>query len=282
MTTRAKTSQRLQATRRAIQRGAPRVETSRRLVGPGRGRHESIGILPALLFLDWLYQPLPSVRIGMWVVALGGIVYLLARHVLKPLGRKISDEQIALYIEEHRTELDGVLITAAEFGKKREQSSDNQVALIDAVVHEAAARSARTRVGSVIDFSRLKKYGVGAVAGIGLYLVLSVLFPNTVGSHIGRILEPWLVTEQDKAKHAAVAAAEEPMRSRFPSKTRACRAARRSTLRQRFRNPKPAEEAVELYFRPKKSRRRLEKAGDDRDRKAERFPGRAARRKRGP
>ena len=96
---------------------------------------ESIGIVTALLFLDWLYQPQPLVRVGMWAVALAGIIYLLVRHVVKPLLRKIPDEQIALYIEENRTELDGVLITATEYGRKADKFGGKEAALIDAVVH---------------------------------------------------------------------------------------------------------------------------------------------------
>jgi hypothetical protein len=75
---------------------------------------EGIGIFTALLFLDWLYQPQPTVRIAVGALALVALVYLLIRHVVKPLLRQIPDDQIALYIEEHRSDLDGVLITAAE------------------------------------------------------------------------------------------------------------------------------------------------------------------------
>jgi hypothetical protein len=212
---------------------------------------ESIGIFTALLFLDWLYQPLPSIRIGMWVLALGGIVYLLLRHVVKPLGRKITDDQIALYIEEHRQELDGVLITAAEFGRKRDQSSPNQAALIDAVVHEAAARSAKTHVSKVVDLSRLRKYGIGAIIGVGVYLILSVLFPNSIGSHIGRVLEPWLVTEQDKVKHAAVSAAAEPLRIALSKQNTSMPRGASFDFEATLSKPKPADEGVALYFRPK-------------------------------
>src|ERR1700748_3025503 len=69
---------------------------------------ESIGIFTALLFLDWLYQPQRIIRIAIFALALAVIAYLLVRHVVKPLMRKIPDEQIALYIEENRAELGGV------------------------------------------------------------------------------------------------------------------------------------------------------------------------------
>ena len=144
---------------------------------------ESIGILTALLLLDWLYQPQPALRIAMWALALAGIIYFLVKHVARPLARKIPDEQIALYIEEHRKELDGILITAAEYGQKRGDHEGDQAALIDAVVNEATDR-ARVSASRVVDFSRLRKYGVVAVAGICIYILLSILFPSAVGHHL--------------------------------------------------------------------------------------------------
>ena len=51
---------------------------------------ESIGILTALLLLDWLYQPQPALRIAMWALALAGIIYFLVKHVARPLARKIT------------------------------------------------------------------------------------------------------------------------------------------------------------------------------------------------
>ena len=34
---------------------------------------EGIGLFTVLLFLDWLYQPQPDVRLGLWAVALAGL-----------------------------------------------------------------------------------------------------------------------------------------------------------------------------------------------------------------
>ena len=212
---------------------------------------ESIGIFTAMLFLDWLYQPLSAVRIGMWGVALAAIAYFLARHVVKPLLRKIPNEQIALYIEENRTELDGVLITAAEFGRKREQLTGRQADIIDTVVHEAAARSARTQVSHMVDFSRLKKYGIGAAACIAAYVLLSLMFPDTFAHHLGRIFQPWRATEEDKARHAAAAAQAEPIRLTLSKGDTSLPRGTSFDFEATLSKPKPAEQAVTLYFRPR-------------------------------
>ena len=212
---------------------------------------EGIGIFTALLLLDWLYQPLPIIRIGLWAAALAAIAYFLARHVAKPLTRKIPDEQIALYIEENRTELDGVLITAAEFGRKRDQIAGKQVVLIDAVVHEAAARSARTQVGHMVDFSRLRKYGFGALAGLAVYAVLSILFPDTFVHHLGRVLQPWHATDEDLARHAAAVAQAEPLRFTFSKGDTSLPRGSSFDFEVTLSKAKPADDAVVLYFRPR-------------------------------
>jgi hypothetical protein len=212
---------------------------------------ESIGILTALLFLDWLYQPLPLIRIAMWTAAVACIGYFLARHVLKPLLRKIPDEQIALYMEENRRELDGVLITAVEYGRKRNNVSGNQAALIDEVINQAADRSGRTPVGHIVDFARLKKYGLGAVIGIGLYAVLGVLFPNTFGYHIGRVLQPWHATSEDLAKHQAAEEMAAPLRFSLSKGNTSLPRGSSFDFEVTLSKPKPTETPVQVNFRSK-------------------------------
>lgn len=209
---------------------------------------ESVGVLTVLLLLDWLYQPQPMLRTAMWVAALGGIAYLLVRHVIAPLVRRIPDEQIALYIEEHRQELDGILITAAEYGRKRDQLGRGQAALIDAVIREAAAR-AQTSVKQIVDFSRLKKYGAGALMGIALYALLAVLFPQAIGHHVGRVLKPWRVTTEDVAKRAPGAVLLEPIH--FTLNTGDAKLARGSTFEFEAVLSRTADKPVMLNFRPR-------------------------------
>jgi hypothetical protein len=210
---------------------------------------ESIGILTVLLFLDWLYQPQPMVRMALWSVALISIAFFFVRHVVAPLVRKIPDEQIALYIEEHRTELDGVLITAAEYGPRQDRPAGNQAGLIDAVVAEAAARSQRLATRRVVDLSRLKKYGLGAAAGVGVFVLLSVLFPNTVGLRIGRVLQPWRTTTVDLAKRPGTEVLLRPME--FALSKGDVNLPRGASLDLEVTLSRPAEKPVDLNFRPR-------------------------------
>ena len=68
------------------------------------------------------------------------VCFLVARHVLRPLTRRISDEQIALYVEEHSPQFEGALVAAAEF-RQGTWLSDQQAELVDAIIASAAAQA---------------------------------------------------------------------------------------------------------------------------------------------
>ncbi len=201
--------------------------------------------------IDWLYQPQPWARLILSAVAVGAVGYFVARHVVKPLRRRIPDEQIALYIEEQRTELDGMLITASEFIRKRNQAQGQEGALIDAVLRQAAARSGGVPIGRMADLSRLKKYGLLAAAGIGAYILLGALFPATIAPRFARVLQPWHATDEDLAKRAAAVAAAAPMRfSVSPNDPRLPRGAS-FDFEVLLSKEKRQQDAVILNFRPK-------------------------------
>jgi len=155
---------------------------------------EGLGILAVLFFLDWLFQPAIAFRFCLWAAAIAGLGFIFVRHVLRPLFRRIPDEQIALYIEEKRSDLDGVLITAAEYGHERSGMESSQAALIDAILQEATIRSNKLSFRHISDFSRLRKYGIAALAGIVVFILLGLLFPGTFGSRMERVLKPWSAT----------------------------------------------------------------------------------------
>jgi len=59
---------------------------------------ESAGIFALLLLADWIYGARLLPRVIAYVAAVTVVLYLLARHVLRPIFRRITDEQIALYV----------------------------------------------------------------------------------------------------------------------------------------------------------------------------------------
>ncbi|MCL2646719.1 MAG: hypothetical protein FWD61_06905 [Phycisphaerales bacterium] len=158
---------------------------------------ESLGILSVAFLIDWVYQPMPAVRVGLLFVVVAVFAVLLLRHVVRPLLKRISDDQLAMFVEEHSDQFEGALITAAELnhGKGGGESQTPQ-AIVDAVMRAAIARADHANVRSLVDLRRLKKYGVAAVLLLAGYGLMCIAFPD-VGRHASRVLVPWQRTRED-------------------------------------------------------------------------------------
>jgi len=153
---------------------------------------ESVGIVTLVILLSLFYGHIPWARYGLFTAGAAAIVVLTVRHIVRPLLRRIPDEQIALYAEEHDAEFEGALVTAAEFGRKA-GISPLQNRMIQAVVHAADSKAASVRLTSLVSFARLQKYGVAAAVCLVVYIVMCVVFPATVGRHVVAALQPWRV-----------------------------------------------------------------------------------------
>ncbi|MFW6161319.1 MAG: hypothetical protein ACODAJ_01035 [Planctomycetota bacterium] len=159
---------------------------------------EAVGLLTVAVLIDVLYRPLPAVRVALFAVVVAVVFVMAMRHVLGPLRRAIPDEQVALYVEEHSPSFEGALVAAAEF-REGHWLSDQQAMLVDAIIREAAQRAEQIDLRTVLDFSRLRKYGVAAMVVVAAYVGAGVLFPRSVGKHAARVLRPWQETEEDRA-----------------------------------------------------------------------------------
>ncbi len=156
---------------------------------------EAVGILIVALLVDWVYHPTPGVRIALLAAVIVLLAYLLFRHVISPLTKKISDDQLALFVEEHSDHFEGALITATEL--ERNGAPGTPKAITDAVVAAAVSRAGGMNVRSVVDLRRLKKYAMAAVAVVAAYGAMCLLFPETIGRHARRVMAPWHRTSED-------------------------------------------------------------------------------------
>ena len=129
---------------------------------------EAIGVFSVLLLLNWKYQPEPAVR---WVFSLAGLAVaaaLVFRHVARPLLHRITDDQLALYVEEHNDSYEGALMTAAEFGNKADLSP-LQSDMVGAVLAEAERRAKRDDPRRIVPLGRLCRYGILALSLWAVY-----------------------------------------------------------------------------------------------------------------
>ncbi len=116
---------------------------------------------------------------------------------MAPLLRRIADQQLALYVEEHDPRFEGALVSAAEF-RDSQFLSAQEVGLVEAIIASAASRAERLDLRRVIDLSRFRKYGVAAAVVLVAYLAAGIGFPAAVGHHAVRVLRPWEPTQEDR------------------------------------------------------------------------------------
>ncbi|MCZ0933973.1 MAG: hypothetical protein OXJ54_02210 [Gemmatimonadetes bacterium] len=122
-------------------------------------------------------------RIVLWAAAAG----LLAWFVVRPLLRRVSDAQVALYLEEHEPSLKAAFLAAIERAKSPGARSG-----LDARLLEVAARRAR-RVdrGRRVERDRLRRstaWFAGVASAVLLIALFGPAFQGTAGS---LLLSPW-------------------------------------------------------------------------------------------
>ena len=91
--------------------------------------------------------------------------------IVRPLRRRVTDDQVALYLEEHEPSLQATLVSAVEASRTGHGES---AALIRRVVEQAIAACQRANAPRTVESKPLRRYGV-VLAGAAVVAVLAVL-----------------------------------------------------------------------------------------------------------
>jgi hypothetical protein len=209
---------------------------------------ESVGILIVALLVDWVYRPAPGVRTGLLVLVVLAVGVLFVRHVVRPLMRKISDDQLALFVEEHSDQFEGALITATELKEGGASAGETPKSVIDAVMRAAVMRAEKGNVRSAVDWRRLKKYGLGAVFVMAGYGLVCLMFPNTIGRHASRVLAPWQKSADELQRQKLAPGQLAPLE--FALSKGDSKVLRRSTFDLEATLSRASSQPVVLNFRP--------------------------------
>ena len=154
------------------------------------------GLVGVAVLADVLFSPERTGRVILLGGAVAATAFLTARHILAPLWRKITDKQMALYLEERDPGFEGALIAAVEFGPEHELSA-RQSQIIQSILHEAVVRAERFDLRKALDLRRFRKYGIVAVVMLGAYLTVGLALPDSVGKHVSRVVAPWKATTEE-------------------------------------------------------------------------------------
>ncbi len=103
-------------------------------------------------------------------LATGAVAAVVAYHFfVSPFRRRISDVQIAQYVEERYPHLEDRLVSAVEFGGGKDSASG----MLDLLIKDAMDKTSRLDFSVFLDRRRLAAYGV--VGGGTLLLLVALL-----------------------------------------------------------------------------------------------------------
>jgi hypothetical protein len=147
--------------------------------GAARGVALAAAALAVGCFIDWLVDlwidtpgPLRGLmlvgHVGLWIGA-------LAMLVVRPLLRRRSDDDVALWCEDRFPEMGHAVISAVQLNRPGAVTEGMSPALIAAVTRQAEEMADRLDFAGKVDLGRLKKGAglVGAVAAVALIFFLA-------------------------------------------------------------------------------------------------------------
>lgn len=148
----------------------------------------------------------PTAITAFRVVAYGTVAILAVRFLLRPLLRRVTNEQVALYLEEHEPSLQGQVLTAIEYGPEPSHASPTIVsrALIERLVERAIEGCAAVDDGRRVEQPGLRRWG-GALSGAtAAGALLLLLQPGFVSHSAPFLLRPWAAGPTDNPFAVAV------------------------------------------------------------------------------
>jgi hypothetical protein len=129
----------------------------------------------------------PSALIAFRTLLWGTVAVLFVRFVLWPLRRRITERQIALYLEEHEPSLDGAVLGAMT---SSEATGDSPV-LIQRVVARAVEQLAAVGGGKRIERPSIQRSG-GVLAGLTVVAVAALLLgPTSLRTSLPFVVSPF-------------------------------------------------------------------------------------------
>jgi hypothetical protein len=133
----------------------------------------------------------PGAVIAFRVFAYAALGTLVLRFLVLPLWRRVPDERVALYLEEHEPSLEARVLSAVEFsGMEGEASGSTSQAFVRRLVEGAAERCAEIDHGRRVEAAPLARTS-GLLAGTTLAALAIVFLSPPFVRHSTPFLMPW-------------------------------------------------------------------------------------------
>ena len=128
-----------------------------------------------------------GLRVATWTVFVG----LLAFWLLRPLRKRVSDQQVALYIEEYEPSLQAAILSAIHVGALGTSSTTEDVpqVIVDRMIEQAAEKARTIQGGKTVGRSHLKRYGIALATVAGLAILLMTFGPEFLRQGASALLD---------------------------------------------------------------------------------------------
>ena len=132
-----------------------------------------------------------GVRIAAYIILAG----LIVQYLVRPLLRRVSDEHVALYLEEHEPSLDAAVLSAVEHGKLTADTPDRSPMLARRLVESALERSHAVSDGSRVDQPGILRAAMFAAGAALIGLLALGVGPTFLREGARLLLAPWRSAE---------------------------------------------------------------------------------------
>lgn len=130
--------------------------------------------------------------IALRVVLLAAVLALLVRFVFVPLFRRVPDERVALYIEEHEPSLQAMVVSALEAGDaKGGHIAAASPALVARLVESAIQRCREADTGRTVEQRGLFRSSGALAAAVAVTLAALMFSPAVVRHGASVLVFPW-------------------------------------------------------------------------------------------
>jgi hypothetical protein len=135
--------------------------------------------------IDWLLHLPREVRLLFLAAGAAWAAWTAARRVLYPLRVPVSDDDLALFVERHYPELNGLLISALQLSRGRGAAESAE--LVDAVVSQAEQATSGLDFGRILVRRHVGRLGAVAALAVAVLLALGAAFPAYASIYFHRI-----------------------------------------------------------------------------------------------
>ncbi len=140
------------------------------------------------LVVDWFFEPARPVRIAFWLVALGGLGWILFWQMLRRLVVRFTEANLAMILERRFPELNEALLTTVEVAARPERAAQFHSQMLALAAREAETRLAPLRLREVFNFRPLYKVTTAALL-LSLTVVLwAAMYPEAFGVWYERVV----------------------------------------------------------------------------------------------